>query len=82
VPDPDPETPDPETPDAGAPDAETESELAAEWGERARAEPRWPASVAVAIAIGLQVVLPHRHGARPALGAPEPRGRARGGRCS
>jgi uncharacterized membrane protein len=60
VPDPDPETPDPETPDAGAPDAETESELAAEWGERARAEPRWPAELAVAVAIGLQVVLPHR----------------------
>jgi hypothetical protein len=42
------------------PDPETEAELEAEWGERARAEPRWPASVAVAVAIGLQVVLPHR----------------------
>lgn len=35
-------------------------ELAAEWGERARSEPRWPASIAVAVAIGLQVILPHR----------------------
>ena len=35
-------------------------ELEAEWGERARSEPRWPASIAVAVAIGLQVVLPHR----------------------
>ena len=42
------------------PDPETEAELEAEWGEGARAEPRWPASVAVAVAIGLQVVLPHR----------------------
>jgi len=35
-------------------------ELEAEWGERARSEPRWPASIAVAVAIGLQVILPHR----------------------
>jgi len=42
------------------PDPEAEAELEAEWGERAHKEPRWPASVAVAIAIGLQVVLPHR----------------------
>ncbi len=37
-----------------------EAELEAEWGERARTEPRWPASLAVAVAIGLQVVLPDR----------------------
>jgi len=65
VPDPDPRAPDAGTPtagrpDAGTPDADTEAELGAEWGERAHAEPRWPASLAVAVAIGLQVVLPHR----------------------
>ena len=42
------------------PERGEEAELEAEWGERARSEPRWPASVAVAVAIGLQVVLPHR----------------------
>lgn len=36
------------------------AELGAEWGERSRREPRWPASIAVAVAIGLQVVLPDR----------------------
>ena len=35
-------------------------ELEAQWGLRARSEPRWPASVAVAVAIGLQLVLPDR----------------------
>ncbi len=35
-------------------------EYEAEWGEQARSEPRWPATVAVVVAIGLQVVLPHR----------------------
>ncbi len=33
---------------------------AAEWGERARSEPRWPASLAVVGAIALYVVLPRR----------------------
>ncbi|MGH9006254.1 MAG: hypothetical protein ACRDV6_00840 [Acidimicrobiales bacterium] len=37
-----------------------QAELEAEWGGRARREPRWPASIAVAVAIGLQVVLPDR----------------------
>jgi hypothetical protein len=41
-------------------DADRHTELEAEWGERARSEPRWPASLAVLVAIGLQVVLPHR----------------------
>jgi hypothetical protein len=37
-----------------------ETELEAQWGDRARTEPRWPATVAVAVAIGLQIVLPDR----------------------
>jgi len=32
----------------------------AAWGERAQSEPRWPASIAVALAIGLYLVLPQR----------------------
>ena len=32
----------------------------AEWGERADSEPRWPASLAVAAAVALYVVLPER----------------------
>lgn len=32
----------------------------AEWGDQSRDEPRWPASLAVAVAIGLQLVLPDR----------------------
>ena len=32
----------------------------AEWGERARSEPRWPASLAVAGAVALYVVLPDK----------------------
>jgi len=35
-------------------------ELRAEWGVRSPSEPRWPASIAVAVAVGLQVVLPDR----------------------
>ena len=42
------------------PDPKGDSEEEAEWGERARSEPRWPASIAIAVAIGLQVILPHR----------------------
>jgi hypothetical protein len=42
------------------PESGTQAELEAEWGERARTEPRWPATVAVAAAVGLQVVLPDR----------------------
>jgi len=30
----------------------------AQWGERSRSEPRWPASIAVLVAIALQVILP------------------------
>jgi uncharacterized membrane protein len=40
--------------------AEPEDERAAEWGERSRGEPRWPASCAVAVAIILQLALPER----------------------
>jgi hypothetical protein len=43
-----------------AEDQGEEADLEAEWGERSRREPRWPASIAVVIAIGLQVVLPDR----------------------
>src|SRR5580692_9870069 len=43
----------------GEPDRD-DHDLEAEWGNRARAEPRWPASIAVAGAIGLQLVLPGR----------------------
>jgi len=32
----------------------------AEFGERSRTEPRWPASIAVGVAIALQVILPER----------------------
>ena len=41
-------------------DTEGNPNREAEWGERARSEPRWPATVAVLVAIGLQVVLPDR----------------------
>jgi hypothetical protein len=42
------------------PNPQRDAEQEAEWGERARSEPRWPASIAIVVAIGLQVVLPHR----------------------
>jgi hypothetical protein len=42
------------------PRSEAETELEAQWGDRARSEPRWPATLAVVAAIGLQVVLPSR----------------------
>jgi len=44
----------------GPDEGRAEREERAEWGERSRGEPRWPASIAVLIAIGLQVVLPER----------------------
>jgi hypothetical protein len=37
-----------------------DKDLEAQWGFRARAEPRWPASVAVGVAVALQLVLPDR----------------------
>ncbi len=46
-------------PAPGAEPAER-SERAAEWGNPAGAEPRWPATLAVLVAIGLQLILPGR----------------------
>ena len=43
-----------------AEDRQKNPELRAEWGVRSPSEPRWPASIAVAVAVGLQVVLPDR----------------------
>jgi hypothetical protein len=45
---------------ADPPDSAGEREERAEFGERSRHEPRWPASVAVAVAIALQAILPER----------------------
>ena len=47
-----------DSPDGPSPD-ETRDERA-QWGEQARSEPRWPASLAVAGAMALYVVLPER----------------------
>jgi hypothetical protein len=45
---------------ADHPESADDREERAEFGERARKEPRWPASIAVVVAIALQVVLPQR----------------------
>jgi uncharacterized membrane protein len=41
-------------------DGADEREERAEFGERSRIEPRWPASIAVGVAIALQLILPDR----------------------
>jgi uncharacterized membrane protein len=45
---------------AEAADTAGDREERSEFGERSRSEPHWPASIAVAVAIALQVVLPDR----------------------
>lgn len=42
------------------PESNAETGREAQWGAPSRREPRWPATLAVAAAIGLQVVLPDR----------------------
>jgi uncharacterized membrane protein len=50
--------PDPDQ--GGAEQSEDAQRDEAEWGERAASEPRWPASLAVAAAVALYIVLPER----------------------